>query len=159
MTIHASERWANIESRIGVWVDTLTVAGSPVMVHPRDERLQPDASPFVRWSVEPLPGRVSGHIGATTATEEVVLLIADLFWPSTATATRAMTQAGDDLHYAMRELRLQMLDYSSTPATPTTVTGYWLRAVDPAERTPIPTQEGYDRLRVAVPVRWFASHS
>jgi len=161
MAIHASERWANTEARLQAWYSGLTITGTPDKTYDRVDRDQdaPNVA-FIRMSLEPLPANFSGFINSTeTAVEELVLVVFDLFWPSVDTDTRAIWKAADDLGFEMRGLSLQMLDYSSTPATPTTITGYFLRAIRPVERISLPVQDGYDRLRVSVTVRWFSSHT
>lgn len=158
MPIHPTERLDNIRAVLGVWFTGLTLTGSPELVLEGAERTR-DTSPFVRLSLEWLPGRSSGHSGSARADERSVLVVLDLFWPPLTADTYQIERAASELCYALRGLSLALSDYADDPGSPPAVEQHPLRFLDVPEVRSLSPVDGYDRRRVQSVGRWFSLHS
>jgi hypothetical protein len=158
--ISDTERRDYARRRLALWADGLSLTGSPALqVDGFSRTPADDTRPLWRLTFEDLPGRASGHVSSTqTAVEESVQLVSDLFWPIETSDRWELDAAASDLIYALRELRLTFREYS-TPASPSDVSGYYLRIVDPPSVSRLPSEDQYHRRRVLAVVRWFSAHS
>lgn len=159
MPISDTERRDYAYRRLATWADGLSIAGSPALqVDGFDRVPADDSAPLWRLTFEDLPGRVSGYASSTeTAVEESIQMVSDLFWPVASADRYQLIQAASDIAYALRELRLTFLEYS-TPASPT-ATGDYFRVIDPPVVSRLPSEDQYHRRRVLAVVRWFSAHS
>ena len=159
MTIHNTERVDYAIRRGAIYLTGLTVTGSPIWhVQGFERPITSDSDPIARLTFEPLPGRVQGYVSASqTAIEQSLQVVIDLFWPTSRPAYQ-VDQAASELYYELRELRLSFREYG-TPASPTDVTGYFLRVVDPPSILRLPSADHNDRRRVIAVFRWLSAHS
>ncbi len=159
MPIHASARLENVRARLGVWLSSLSLSGSPELVLEGGERGARDTGPFVRLSLEWLPGQARGHTDASTrADEQSVLVLLDLFWPTLTADAYAVERVASELVYELRALSLPLLDYASDPVTPPSVLQHPLRVLEVPQVQRLPPVDGYDRRRVSATARWFSLH-
>lgn len=159
MAIHATERTTNVRARAFTLIQGWTISGTPDLIFENQERTQGDADPFIRVTIEDLPGRNNGRIGSTTSTEENALIAFDLFWPETTADAYAIDRAKDDLLYELRLFSATFIDYSADPESPAAVPGYPIFVTDPPVAVRISSVNGFDRRRVSARLRWFTSHS
>ena len=160
--MHATANLRNIAARLFVWAGALSITGSPLVEvsgqGAHRERVA-TTGPFIRWTMEPLPGAVSGRWNsADVATREAVLLIADLFWPVSTAAAYQIDQAAAEIRDGLHLLSLSILDYASDPVSPA-VSDSRLRAVEPPAVARLTTEAGLDRRRVSAVIGWISRHT
>ena len=161
MAIHALARYTNVRARIGVWADTLTITGTPQLVHDGAPRSRTDkATGWTRLTIEPLP-ETGGWTGPSALySRGQVLVIFDVFWPDGSEGRSGynahdIDQAADDYADVLRNLSLSFLDYSSDPSSPSTVTGFRLRNIGSVTPQRVPTSNNYAQRRVSATLTWW----
>ena len=162
MAIHATERYANVRARLTGYLSGLTVHGSPTWT---TELQQPvGATEWARVTYIPQPETWSGQhsSGSAAALDARVLVTVDLFYHQDDTGTGvdlyAVDRAADDVAYGLREMSLSFLDYATTPATPSAVTGERLRCIDPPTIARFDPSQGRARRQITAEVRWVMRH-
>ncbi len=160
--MHATANLRNIAARLFVWAGALSISGTPTIEFQGQgshrERVA-TTGPFVRFTLEPLPGVLSGRWdSADVATREAVLLIADLFWPVSTVNAYEIDQAASEIRDSAMLLSLSVLDYASDPAAPP-VSDSRLRAIEPPTVTRLTTEAGLDRRRVSAVIGWISRHT
>lgn len=160
--MHATANLRNIAARLFVWVGALSITGSPLVEiggqGAHRERVA-TTGPFLRWTLEPLPGAGSGRWNAADiATREAALIVADLFWPISTANAYEIDQAASEIRDSLTILSLSILDYASNPAAPP-VSDSRLRVVEPPIISRVATEAGLDRRRVTAVIGWISRHT
>lgn len=159
----ASNRLRNVKGTLYTWAVGLTITGSPELLVDGQPVTIDGAA--VRFAVE-LTGQ--SLVGVDSQSEHTfrgaVLLIADVFnkAPSADTGVNLydIDAMVDDLRDAFSLLSLRLKDYTVDPNSPTTLAApHVLRALGPAQFSPLSPVDGYQRARVTVPVIWDAYHT
>jgi len=157
--MHATARDLNITRRLNAWLVALSVTGAPRMVPLGDTiaRVGPDAT--IRWTLTPFATEYAGRYGDTAAAYmTTALLTADLFWPSgEIDHPRDLYQvlaAADDVKGAATRLALSVLDYSSDPASPSTVSDAYIQCTQVPEIRAFPRSNDFVRRSVLIPLTW-----
>lgn len=158
----ATANLRNVTARLFIWAGALSISGSPVIEFNGQGSHRgrvASSGPFIRWTVEPLPGQGSGRWNsADTATREAVLLIADLFWPVSTADAYQIDQSASEIRDSLTLLSLSILDYASDPAAPP-VADSRLRVIEPPAMRRLQTEAGLERRRVSGVIGWISRHT
>ena len=159
--MHATADLSNVKARLFVYAATLSLTGSPVIAYEGQgahrERVAA-SGPFVRWTVEFTPGLPSGRWDSNEiATREAVVIVADLFWPTSTADAYQIDRAASEIADALRVLSLSFEDYA-IPAAPVASSSR-LRVLSPPTVQRLGTIEGEDRRRVSAIVTWISRHT
>ena len=164
--IHASALFSNAEARIGNYLQANweQVTGAPELVF-RGQLAPPDRAPFVQLLIEELPTETwGGKAGLTQEVYQAEALITATAWYPDGSADSphdayAVVKAGSTVAHLLRLMSLDFLDYSTTPESPTAVSGPRIRVIDTPQTTRIPPADGMEGRRVTATAQWFARHT
>jgi len=160
--MHASERTLNVERTLRAYLNGLTVTGSPEFRWPRDPRKAP-STPWVRVSFDFPGGNEQGEMSGDKATQGMLSLALDLFWPRLEDVSSgdidAPAKARDDLLAAFRYAKIDLDDYSADPTAPSTLSGHPLRFHEPPTFTPMDEDGPWWRTRVIARGFWHFRHA
>jgi len=162
MTIDPTARYTNIRARVTGYLTGLTVSGSPSWV---TELGQPvGATRWARITYVPIRETWAGrYTGSQIVADSRILVVIDLFYEQADTGASvdlyAVDRAADDVAHGLRSLALSLLDYSSTPAAPTTVSGARIFVVEPPTITRLDPSGGRARRQVSAELRWYLRHA
>lgn len=155
-------RYANVKARVNGYLTGLTVSGSPTWV---TELGQPvGADRWARITYTPISETWAGRYSASQIVADArMLVVVDLFFSQQDTGSGvdlyAVDRAADDVADGLRSLALSLLDYSVTPATPTTVSGARVLVVEPPQITEFAPVAGRARRQVTAELRWYLRHT
>ena len=159
----ATAKTRNVKSRIWVYLQTLTIAGSPTLIFGDQPSVASTAAPWVRVVIDFDPGRPDGRFSATQIVYRTpVIVTLDLFWPVGGAGTTNLVQieeAADTLSDALRERSLSFLDYASDPASPPTIANASIRFYRPTIARRFPRESNFQRRQLVAEGEWHVRHT
>jgi len=158
----ATAKTRNVKSRIWVYLQTLSITGSPNIVFGDQPSRAGTASPWIRAVIDFDPGSWNGRYSATKiAYRTPVIVTFDLFWPIGGDAASAILQieeAADVLSDAFRERSLSFLDYASDPSSPATIANASIRFFRPVNARRLPRESNFQRRQIVAQGEWHIRH-
>lgn len=162
--MHATARNLNVLRRLNGWAASLGVSGNPRPVLLSDDRSKVGPDATVRWTLTPVGASFEGRYSATAAAfGSSALLTADVFWPTgeqdSASNVYAPDEAADDIKSALSRLALTLLDYSTDPSNPTTVSDAYIRCIGVPEVRTLNAADGFSRRQVVASIMWMQAEN
>lgn len=161
MPTDATMRGDYVERRVMVWLNTLSLTGSPDIYHANTPRLadpSTNPAPFIRASFRPLVPLRAGRWDATRSQlRNATLLALDVYWTDGedggTDAVVYTPPAVAELQNALQYLTLSFLDYS-TPASPVTVSDAYIKITLPVQPMNLPPERPYVRWQLRSTLEW-----